>query len=389
MRKCALLVSAFLIVTVWFEGVCMAQRRFTVEPAPEWDSLFDRDSGWTGADGIYSIPLNQDESAGAYAFTDTLFVFSDTFIGEVTADGERAAGTTIVNNTIGFLPGGTPAPWPIDFFFARDSSGAPKTMFVPEVPGAEPDEWYWLKDGIALDGAVYLFASRFRSDPVDLWFREGLTMIEIPPGSRPPFNNHVQREVPLALPPSGDTGAIVYGGSIMPNTAAAGAPFPDGFIYIYGTREDTNPPDKKVVVARVREEDFPDVGKWHFYDGTHWVSQIERAAVIANRASMELSVSPLPNGKYVMVFQIDQVSRRIGLRVGGTPWGPFGRIREVYECPEPALLPGVFVYNAKAHPHLSEPGELLISYNVNTINFWDHFAYADIYRPRFIKIIRR
>ena len=42
-----------------------------------------------------------------------------------------------------------------------------------------------------------------------------------------------------------------------------------------------------------------------------------------------------------------------------------------------------------AHPHLSKPGELLISYNVNTLNFWDHFNYADIYRPRFINIIAR
>ena len=45
------------------------------------------------------------------------------------------------------------------------------------------------------------------------------------------------------------------------------------------------------------------------------------------------------------------------------------------------------MYNAKAHPHLSRPGELLISYNVNTFDFWgDFFRDADIYRPRFIRL---
>src|SRR5690606_17825029 len=31
---------------------------YTVEEAPEWSRLFDRTSGWFGADGIFSIPLH-------------------------------------------------------------------------------------------------------------------------------------------------------------------------------------------------------------------------------------------------------------------------------------------------------------------------------------------
>jgi hypothetical protein len=60
----------------------------------------------------------------------------------------------------------------------------------------------------------------------------------------------------------------------------------------------------------------------------------------------------------------------------------------IYTCPEPALDPDTLVYNAKAHPHLSKTGELLISYNVNTMDFWgDFFNDADLYHPRFIKLI--
>lgn len=44
--------------------------------APEWDTLFQRNSGWIGADGDYSIPLNRDT---------TLWLFSDTLVGKVKA----------------------------------------------------------------------------------------------------------------------------------------------------------------------------------------------------------------------------------------------------------------------------------------------------------------
>jgi hypothetical protein len=46
---------------------------------PEWDALFERESGWIGADGNYSIPLGGDT---------TLWLFSDTFVGKV-KDGKR------------------------------------------------------------------------------------------------------------------------------------------------------------------------------------------------------------------------------------------------------------------------------------------------------------
>jgi hypothetical protein len=60
--------------------------------------------------------------------------------------------------------------------------------------------------------------------------------------------------------------------------------------------------------------------------------------------------------------------------------------KEIWSCPEVDEDPYIFIYNAKAHPHLSTSEKLLISYNVNTFDFWDHFTNADIYRPRFITL---
>lgn len=46
-----------------------------------------------------------------------------------------------------------------------------------------------------------------------------------------------------------------------------------------------------------------------------------------------------------------------------------------------------FTYNAKAHPNISRPGELLVSYNVNSFEFFEKIQeYPHLYRPRFIRV---
>jgi len=107
---------------------------------------------------------------------------------------------------------------------------------------------------------------------------------------------------------------------------------------------------------------------------------------ITNGISNELSVTPTEDGRYLLTFTVLGISDKIGIRVGSSPVGPFGEINEVYTCPEyeeDGLLP----YNAKAHYHLSKPGELLISYNTITFEFWEDIQKdATIYHPRFIKV---
>ena len=78
--------------------------KFTVEAAPEWTRLFERTSGWFGADGIFSIPLSGVDKNNNEGNDSTLFLFSDTYIGEV-KDGKPLPGNTMVNNTIAYIKG--------------------------------------------------------------------------------------------------------------------------------------------------------------------------------------------------------------------------------------------------------------------------------------------
>ena len=103
-----------------------------------------------------------------------------------------------------------------------------------------------------------------------------------------------------------------------------------------------------------------------------------------NGASNELSVTPLSDGRFVLIFQVLGLSDKVGMRIGASPVGPFSEILEIYNTPE--MESGLWCYNAKAHFNLSQPDELLISSIYHT-NFWiDIKEDAHIYRPRFIKL---
>lgn len=360
------------------------QAAWTVERAPEWTGMFDRSSGWTGADGIYSIPLDGADVLGAGGRSATAFVFSDTFIGDVDAQGHRLAGTKMVNNTLAFLPAGAgPAPGKIIFGWGGTPT-APAAMFVPTTPNAAPDHFYWLKDGIAIDGTLHLFAARMSKDPPP-FFREGISLISFPLTDRPTFPHQVQRETPFWRPENASRGQLAFGGAILENTVEAGAPFPDGYIYVYGIQED--PLSKKAIAARVPRASFTNFDAWRFWDGATWSADIKASSPMCGRISTEMSVTPLPDGRYLMVFMLDTIGGTVAVRTGPSPVGPWSDFTEIYDIPIPSYPPGLYTYHAKAHPHLSEPGELLISFNVNTSNsFWDHFTWADIYRPRFIRL---
>ena len=180
-----------------------------------------------------------------------------------------------------------------------------------------------------------------------------------------------------------DSNSMSFGSGILVNTIAAGAINPDGYVYVYGVKG-TN---KNLVVSRVASKDFERTGEWQFWDGSHWIAEMSKVAGITDHVSNELSVSPLPDGRYVLFFQVDGISSTIGVRVGSSPVGPFGPIIKVYDCSADLVGKKIYTYNAKAHPALSGKGELLVSYNVNSFDFENDIRlYPNLYRPRFIRV---
>ncbi|RCH54336.1 hypothetical protein DJ568_13685 [Mucilaginibacter hurinus] len=358
--------------------------KFTVEEAPEWTALFKRTSGWFGADGVYSIPINGSDKPGNN--TKTLIVFSDTMVGEI-KDGTPQPGYTMVNNTNAIITG-EPKPENIKFNYAVDEKGRPATTFVPNTPNTEPGDYYWLGDGFVneANNKIYLHAYRIRNQkPEDVWaFEErGTTLITFPKDSKPPFKEQKQMDTPFFIEGATPADYGVLGSGVFVNTKKAGAPTPDGYIYVYGTRTKK----KSLLVARVLPKDYEDFSKWRYWDGKTWNTDIKQIADVTDRVSHELSVSPLPDGRYILVFQADGIGYTTAARIGLTPYGPFGPVINLYESKVGEENKNFLPYNAKAHPNLSKPGELLISYNVIGLDFYnDMKKHPQHYRPRFFKI---
>ena len=361
---------------------------FTVEEAPEWTKILNRKSGWFGADGIFAIPSDGVDKTDSTS--DITILFSDTMIGEIVKERPKE-GFIMVHNSVSLLKGNEPKEENIAFKWKKTEARNAGSFFAPQTPNAKPGDYYWLGDGFVnqeLGDKTYIFCYRIRdtADGAFLFTQVGNGMIILPKGSKPPYTDQRQVDAPIFAVDNTakyPNNYISFGSAVFANTKKAGAPHPDGYVYVYGVGGDI----KKVMVARVKPADFEKFDQWRYWDGTTWNTDIMKSATIADRASNEISVTPLPDGRYAMVFQTDGIGNTVGLRLSTTPYGPFGPIIKVWDCTEQKEGKNFIVYNAKAHPALSKPGEMLISYNVGSFDFWNDVKnYSNFYRPRFIRV---
>ncbi|TKC05982.1 DUF4185 domain-containing protein [Pedobacter frigoris] len=356
--------------------------KFKVEESPEWTNLFQRTKGWFGGDGIYSIPLNGVESNGSSS-RKTLFIFSDSMIGDVEDGKIKKSG--MIHNSTAILEGKNPVSGDFQFNWKKKGNSA-QPVFVPATPNTEPEDYYWLGDGFVnqeMDNAIYIFGYRVRQiGPGTFGFSEvGNTLIKIKASEVKRIGSFEQKDTPFYIKKNGETGS--FGAGIYVNTKAAGAKNPDGYIYVYGVFGK----EKQLLVARVRPEDFENYNQWRFWNGTGWTEIMNDATALTTGVSNELSMSQLPDGRFVLVFQEGGIGRYVVMRIGAGPTGPFGPLNRIWDCKASLTKEGYFAYNAKAHPSLSTKGELLISYNINSFNFLqDLGADPQFYRPRFISL---
>jgi hypothetical protein len=371
-----------------FDSASLNTLKFTVEPAPDWTNLFNRKSGWFGGDGIFAVTRDGKEANGSAKNSETFIWFSDTMIGEI-SDSTLQPGWTMINNSVAVLNGGVADSASVKFVWDKTADNKPKSIIEPNTPATQPGNYYWLGDGFVnqkKNNDFYIFGYRIRNtEPGAVFgFEEvGNTLIIIQSGQQAPFPNKRQLDIPFFLGKKTDsTGS--FGAGVLVNTAEAGAPNPDGYLYIYGVRGQK----KNVMVARVLPENIEAFEQWTFWDGKGWSSNPDSIQTITDRTSNELSVTPLGDGRYAMIFQADGLGKYVGMRIGATPYGPFGDLINVYDVTNDLEKDkDIFPYNAKAHPVLSAPGELLISFNVNSFDFFNDIkVFPNLYRPRFIRL---
>ena len=110
-------------------------------------------------------------------------------------------------------------------------------------------------------------------------------MIILPKGSKPPYTDQKQVDAPIYAVDNTakyPNNYISFGSAVFPNTKSAGAPNPDGYVYVYGVGGDV----KKVMVARVKATDFEDFSKWRYYDGSNWQTDILKIDLVVDGHGM-------------------------------------------------------------------------------------------------------
>jgi Domain of unknown function (DUF4185) len=334
-------------------------------PAPELDSLFQRESGWTGADGNFSVPLSKDV---------TLWLFGDTWIGEI-IHGKRT-NTTLINNSIA-IQQGRERP---KFFYGAKPNGHPAAFITP----ADQRGYFWPFQGIRTPDGLYVFLQQventrgaaggaFNFRMVSTW------LAHVPNPDDPPPTWHIAQQ-PLPFADFTSQGSLMFGCSLLR----------DGdFIYTYGmdSRATNGKPQSALVVARVPESKFTNWNEWRFYRDGAWQPDPKKLSPLCPGFPTEFSISRLPGlDKYAAVYMGGPISGKIQLRLAPTPAGPWEEPVLIYQCPEQMWPEKIFCYSAKAHPELAGPDELIITYAANSFEVGNVLNDPRLYWPRFVRL---
>jgi len=379
-----------VVLFVWV-GTCLFSNE--TEVASDWDEIFTRRDGWTGADGAYSVDLEDGR---------TLWLYSDSWVGSV-RDGKHAPGSTIVNNTIGVgrfeTKGDRATVRDLRFHWGpKNEKGKPTAWIVPDaeaIGAKQPTGWYWILDGEVVrpkkgPAKLVFFLAHIAKTPGG----KGVWGFESRGGAIATVSNFEkdvvewrveQHPLPHAI---GKRDLRAKDGQI--ETSWGVALYDDGkeFVYVYGIRE-TAPLNKELLIARAPPESIERATTWAFYDGKSWVADSRRAAPIAGGLVNELTVDRLRIGdreRLVLCHSQPVFGNGIFLRTAERPEGPWSKQHEIYRIPNLSREAKHFPYAAKAHAHLSRAGELLVTYVVNSHDFWKMVGDASIYRPRFLRV---
>jgi len=356
-----------LLITLLFGSAAASVPKYSIEPVPEYNSLFYNEKGWTGADAAYTVAL---------ADNVTLWLYGDTWIGDI-IDGKHK-NATMVNNSIGLQRGKDPSTASVKFFWGTSDEGKPAAFIRP----ADGVGWFWIFHGVAANEKLYLFLMQMvkgGGEGVFNFKQVGTWLAEIENPQDDPLKWKVrQHKIPWGR--FSDNGNLFFGSAVMRG---------GDFVYIYGGSEDWKKGmnGRSMIIARVQPNRMTEFDKWRFFSDGNWASDINDTFKLFNGIGTEYSVCWQPEIKqYVVIYTENGMSRNILMRLSPTPVGPWSDAYKICGCPEYDWHKTYFCYAAKGHPGISGKDELIVTYVCNSTDFWQMASDARIYWPRFLRI---
>ena len=383
--------------------------------ATQWNKTFNFQSGWTGGDGAGTVDLKDGR---------VVWMFGDSLIGDI-KEGKHAAGTHMINNAIAVQTLGK-QPQPSQFEFAvgsKNSKGKPTAWVVPDPDKVKPTVpitnkkyprgWFWPAGGGCLMGTgqqkklVMFFFHVGRTDrDKGVWsFKNiGGAMLVVDNPDQP-IERWKSRQIDLPFVVDIDKVELAkkknqkgvlettWGMScVVEKVTSASTGKAIEMVYVFGARQKSRF-NRQLLLARVPANQIEDLKAWRFYSGKSktdsWSQSAGDAKPIAERIAAEFSIHSTKHSgkpKYILIHSDPMLGTQIHGRVADSLEGPWSPRTQLYRVPDVAKSKNYFTYAAKAHARLSPKGKLLISYVVNSQDFWEMLRDASIYRPRFIRV---
>lgn len=252
--------------------------------------------------------------------------------------------------------------------------------------------FYWPNDGIVVGGNVVRFYYRNVPTP-DGWWTDTHTAIATIPASS--LDNATALKVhPYLMPPRYSYGQhpINWGSALLED---------GGWVYIYGAGVIDAANNRVTYLARATPGDLANPGRWQFNRGggqDAWSAPGDQAAAQPVHGGLLVgngfSVTKVDGAYWLVQHEPSLNGGDIVAHPALKPWSfnP-GKVR-LYtppEGPRDAAHKHQFCYEARLHRDLSNAGQLVLSYNVNSsevsIGCRQRILHeADIYRPRFVNI---
>ncbi|MFD2764296.1 fibronectin type III domain-containing protein [Micromonospora eburnea] len=315
----------------------------------------DTSGRWNGGDSTASVELPDGRVA---------WLFSDTFVGPVNADGSRPPFQPMIHNSMVVQDGDA-----LTETLTGGTAEEPRSLVGGEHDGDPAEAGHWVADGTVEGTTLRVLYNHYRrtgTHPLDVKLSgTSLASFDLP-------DLTLRSLTPLPL-----SDRIAWGSAILEDGDTT---------YVYGTSllNDAGPV-KSVYLAKVAAGQL--AGAWQFWTGAGWSERESDAARLMGGVTTAFGVQKV-GGQYVLVTVDGNLvfNSEVVAYTATSPTGPFTGPIHLFRAPEPQPGREVIVYDARLHPGLARSGKLLVSYNVNSLADGDNQTDARLYRPRFTEV---
>jgi hypothetical protein len=319
-----------------------------------WSNYLSSGKGWTGGDSVYTYTLPDGS---------TLYTYADSFIRGLVGDHHQRK---LIYHNLFVVDG------PGGFQLVTGGTAANPAPLIAAPYGKD----FYLALGGSVDSDQFqaIFMERFQNGPGSL--------------DNVPIGSVIARFSLPALSLLGvsnvpDPSQAIQWGSYVHRFGS--------FTYIYGAS--ASGLHKQGYVARVGGDDL--LAPWSYWDGHGWSSDPASAAAFASNVQSEFGVLTV-DGLYVLISSNATVpfSPVADVWFGCSPTGPWLGQASFTLSPLVGLLgkstwgnANVYVYDAMVQPALTgAAGNVVISYDRNSLDLSAVLANADIYEPSYLDL---